>query len=208
MSDVRLIQPTTKQVRGVPGGQVAPAEATQAVATLLRYGWRKVRDHVRHSYPLSLDDLVRSISFTASGRGPPTTTRFRPSRLPAARRLSARGSCRSRSTRCWSSCRTGPSFPAPLARSTRGRTPSRNRGSRSSFRRSRSSGIQRTGRCPTGSPLAATSFRCTPQATEGTSAPLACIGSSGRRRATTLVGTLRLGSRLNSARSDRSSMSP
>jgi hypothetical protein len=55
MSDARLFPPTAPapphRGRCAPAGHVAPAEATQAVRTLLRYTWGKVRDHVRHSYP-------------------------------------------------------------------------------------------------------------------------------------------------------------
>jgi hypothetical protein len=50
MSDVRLVHPTTGHARGGAGGQVAPADATRAAVTLLRYGWHKLVVHVRHSF--------------------------------------------------------------------------------------------------------------------------------------------------------------
>ncbi len=48
MSDARPIQPT-KPLPGLSTGQVQPAEASRAVATVLRYGWQKAREHLRHS---------------------------------------------------------------------------------------------------------------------------------------------------------------
>ncbi len=51
MSDARLIHPTTKPMRGGPATSLAPSDASQAAATLLRYGWQKLCVHVKHSYP-------------------------------------------------------------------------------------------------------------------------------------------------------------
>jgi hypothetical protein len=55
MGDARLIQPTVpasaNRAAGLPAQPIAPSEATRAVLILLRYGWVRVREHVRHSLP-------------------------------------------------------------------------------------------------------------------------------------------------------------
>src|SRR5262249_55804513 len=46
MSNARTIRMPKQQSEFAP----APGDASRAAATLLQWGWRKVREHVRHSY--------------------------------------------------------------------------------------------------------------------------------------------------------------